>query len=230
MDSVDEPNTADPRLWLIEAYLGALYAALGERIPGRERILWEVEVHLREAAAEALARGASLEAAQRAAIGRFGSAELVANEFLRSLGLPRVLDVRSGLSEPAVQALRSAVTLVLAPKDAHTAVLGYWTAGPSSDVDFGMLVLPSQGALPIDLAPIVFANVHRNEWWVTRVLHDLQPGLLLSAEAYQGELRLRYGPIQPHGSRERGAQRYFGRSMPPLLFRHLHLRGGAGTL
>jgi len=71
---------------LIDRYLDQLLACL--RGPARDvrRILAEAEEHLRDAAAEAQAAGASEEEAQRQAIARFGDARTVARRFSPRLG------------------------------------------------------------------------------------------------------------------------------------------------
>jgi TonB family protein len=65
----------------IEAYLGALGARLRGRPSRRQRILDEVRDHLEQVAALERARGADAEAAEEAAVARFGDVELIAREF-----------------------------------------------------------------------------------------------------------------------------------------------------
>jgi hypothetical protein len=65
----------------IDVYLAQLRQTLEVSRRARRRILWEVADHLREAAAREERRGLSPEAAQRAAIARFGSPQLVAHSF-----------------------------------------------------------------------------------------------------------------------------------------------------
>jgi hypothetical protein len=66
---------------LVDEYLDALLAELRGSPRAVRRALAEAEDHLREAAAEARAGGASEEDAQRAAIERFGPPRLVAQRF-----------------------------------------------------------------------------------------------------------------------------------------------------
>jgi hypothetical protein len=65
----------------IDAYLAQLRQMLEVSPRTKKRILWEVEDHLSEAAAREERRGLSVEAAQRAAIARFGPPQLVAQSF-----------------------------------------------------------------------------------------------------------------------------------------------------
>lgn len=65
----------------IDAYLAQLRQMLEVSPRAKKRILWEVEDHLSEAAAREERRGLSVEAAQRAAIARFGPPQLVAQSF-----------------------------------------------------------------------------------------------------------------------------------------------------
>ncbi|MGI9022092.1 MAG: HAAS signaling domain-containing protein [Acidimicrobiales bacterium] len=65
----------------VEAYLAAFAHHLGVTPRRRRRILEETENHLRDAADELVAGGASVTAAQVAAIKRFGSAKAAAASF-----------------------------------------------------------------------------------------------------------------------------------------------------
>ncbi len=71
---------------LIDRYLDQLLGYLRGPAHDVRRILAEAEEHLRDAAAEALAAGATEEEAQRQAIARFGDARTVARRFSPRLG------------------------------------------------------------------------------------------------------------------------------------------------
>jgi hypothetical protein len=66
---------------LITSYLAALRQNLRVSTRLRERILREVEEHLRDSAAQAELEGSTPEEAQRAATARFGSPRLIARQF-----------------------------------------------------------------------------------------------------------------------------------------------------
>ena len=73
----------------VERYLAELRPLLARRARGR--ILAEVHAHLNEAAADRLARGETLEDAQRRAIARFGAPAEVARQFNALRRRPRTL-------------------------------------------------------------------------------------------------------------------------------------------
>ena len=68
----------DPGLALIEAYLNHLRVELGTLTPGCAPVLAEAEARLRDPVQQLIAVGVELETAQRQAIARSGSPEMVA--------------------------------------------------------------------------------------------------------------------------------------------------------
>jgi hypothetical protein len=206
---------------LVEAYLGTFQAELGERTPGRERILAEAEDHLRTATAHALADGLSLEAAQRWAIARFGPPDVVAAAFLRIYGLPRVFDARGGLPVPAVDELRRTTCIALAPLNQWLAVLGYWV--PESDgMRFGAILLRSLSQLAVDQGPVLLDKPERIPEWRTGLLASLRPGMHLQAQQWEGEWRLWYDAGLPPAKPGPRLEELIGASTMRHSLRRLH--------
>ena len=84
---------------LIEGYLDRLLGHLRGSAHDVRRILAEAEEHLRDAAAELVAAGASEEEAQRRAIERFGDPHAVARRFsARLLSARSIRALAPGLS------------------------------------------------------------------------------------------------------------------------------------
>jgi hypothetical protein len=190
----------EPELPLVEAFLSALHALLGEE-PQRGRIVAEVEDHLREATFEAIANGLAVEAAQRQALARFGSVVETAAAFQHLRGIPRVYDARQGLPEPAILELRRATRLSLAIKDSRTAVVGYWVPddlGAAGERFGAILVRRRDWRRNLEATagppPTIF-TLERNKWWHEGFLPELHPGMQLQAECWSGQLRLWFGPI-----------------------------------
>jgi hypothetical protein len=94
----------EPELRLVVAHLAVLRAELADA-PDHERLLTEAEAHLREATARGLAEGLWIEAAQRAAIARFGRVQAVANAARGTLQEPVLHDARDGLPQLASTSL-----------------------------------------------------------------------------------------------------------------------------
>ena len=95
---------------LIERYLDRLLTQLRGSAHDVRRILSETEDHLRDAASELMAAGASEEEAQRQAIARFGDARAVARRFSTRLAPIPPVAVAAELARTAV--LLGAVGLV----------------------------------------------------------------------------------------------------------------------
>jgi hypothetical protein len=213
---------AEPQFHLIEAYLGTLHASLGERTPGRERIVSEAEDHLRAATAQAMADGMSVEVAQRQAIARFGAPDAVAAAFLRIYGLPRVFDARGGLPAPVVDELQRTACIVLAPLNEWLAVLGYWVREDETE-RFGAILVRSFSQLPVGLEPVLLDGLDRIQEWQTGLVENLRPGMHLQTQYWDGEWRLWYDVASTSESRPRLEEAIAARSMRLHLDR-LHVR------
>lgn len=115
---------------------------------------------------------------------------------------PMVYDAREGISAEALDELRAATRLVLAFKDANTAVLGFWRQRPgepgAEDEQMGVVMLRRFGPMPYrntkDLELIQPFDQRRPAVWPladdaqhdpvwTRILAMLQPGDVVRLEA-----------------------------------------------
>ena len=194
----------------IATYLGHLAALLGPSLPDRQRLLAEVEDHLRSAVEAAAADGGDAERAMREAIRRFGTPAEVARALEAALFEPLVFDARNGLPAAALDELGRARRIALSGKSAPClAVLGYWVpVGPRER--FGAIVLRMRHhrcSLPAAEQPVVHAPVGDGSWWHTQLLPRLRPGIQLHVEVWAGETRIWYGPLEAAAG-PRGAFRY----------------------
>jgi len=186
-----------------------LAALLGPSLPDRERLLAEVEDHLRSAVDAAVATGRDMEGAAHEAIRRFGSPAEVAAALEAALFEPLIFDARDGLPAAALDELGRARRIALGGKSVTEAVLGYWVpVGPRER--FGALVLRMRHHrpnLPPAEQPTVHAPVAAGSWWHTHLLPQLRTGMQLHVEVWDGEVRIWYGPLEAAAG-PRGAFRY----------------------
>jgi hypothetical protein len=184
----------EPQLRLLIGYLATLRAQLG-LMPDAERFLTEAEAHLYEAIVCGVADGLSLQDAQRAAIARFGDVRTVADAALGQTPQPLVFDVRDGLTQAAIDALKRATRLALLLRDGHTAALGYWI-----DDRFGGALLVRRRDARSDLTTTANVAIRAVETsssaaWRNVICPALHIGMHLHAEVWAGRPRLWFGPF-----------------------------------
>jgi hypothetical protein len=185
---------SEPDLPLIEGYLGVLRVELGNQ-PDVERFVAEARGHLIEATLRARTDGLSCEDAQRLALARFGSAQIVAAASRGIPDEPLVCDVRGGLSFQAIEMLLQATRLGLMQRDGRTAAVGVWV-----DNRFVGALLVRRRDARNDLAtttpiPIRMLEANASRAWLHLIRPALHVGMLVHAEVWSGQPRLWFGPI-----------------------------------
>jgi HAAS len=213
----------EPELPLVVAYLAVLHAELAGEADA-ERMLGEAEAHLREATSRGLADGLSVDAAQRAAIARFGHVQTVANAVRGLTREPVTFDARRGLSAAAIDELRRASRLALMLRKGRDAVLGYWIG----DRFAGVLLVGRRDArgapgLPPARVPIRSLDTIASPTWRHVILPSLEAGMAVSVELWAGQPRLWFGPIP-------GGTLSAGHSTATQISLAFPLRGGAGKV
>jgi hypothetical protein len=186
---------AEPELPLVVAYLGVLRTELSDDTDV-DCLLDEAEAHLRESTARGLADGLPIEAAQRAALARFGRIQTVADAVRGATRQPLMYDARDGLPKAAIGGLLHASRLALLLRDGHTAALGYWI----DDSFAGALLVRRRdardGALPATTGiRIGTVDTRVSAAWRNVILPALHDGMLIHAEVWAGQPRLWFGPI-----------------------------------
>jgi hypothetical protein len=93
---------------LIDGYLAELRRELWSRSPFKERLIREIEDHLRDAVEREHERGVPPEQAEQRAIERFGQPQLLAPLLVADLAVDGRRTMRGGLMEQAQRAMRRA--------------------------------------------------------------------------------------------------------------------------
>lgn len=162
----------------IELYLAQLRLTLVVSPRARRRILWEVEDHLSEAAACEEQHGLSPEAAQRAAIARFGPPQLVAQSFeAEASAYRKQLSSRAfflALAEFAVLCiLLLLLTLCLDPQMQPAAGLNEVVVTPTSLMIYYYVAILCAALLFLEALALFFFSLARAEgvrWYLLSLL------------------------------------------------------------